>query len=250
MGRSTCCWERSEAVTEDEWFACTAPSQLFAFLDRKGTFRWPLPEEVSRRLRLFACACLYPIRVHGHAIFKTAIETAERFADGMASSEELKAARRAAAFLADPEGEQTYADRPWMQPDVVSEVLASVAGLDMQHTVITLVKHGVKLLSVDWEREGIDAAAFPRFLCQLFRCIFGNPFHPAAADPSWFRWNDGAIPKVAQAIYDARHFEDVPILADALEEAGCTSAHLLSHLREPGPHARGCWALDLVLANR
>jgi hypothetical protein len=52
---------------------------------------------------------------------------------------------------------------------------------------------------------------------------------------------------LAQAIYDEHRFQDLPILADALDEAGCTNADLLSHLRGPGPHVRGCWALDLLL---
>src|SRR4051794_26256441 len=115
-------------MTEQEWLACTDPSQLFTFLDREGMFRWPPSKEASRRLRLFACACLYPIRVHGHATLKTAIDTAERFADGMASPEELEVGGQAAASLADPEGQQRYADRAWLQPDAVSAALASIAG--------------------------------------------------------------------------------------------------------------------------
>jgi hypothetical protein len=52
---------------------------------------------------------------------------------------------------------------------------------------------------------------------------------------------------IAQRIYDERAFADLPILADALEEAGCSSTELLAHCRHPGPHARGCWAVDLIL---
>jgi hypothetical protein len=234
-------------MTEQEWLACTDPSQLLAFLDRQGLFGLSASEDALRRLRLFACACLYPIRVHGHGTFKTAIETAERFADGMASPEELKAAEQAAAALADPEGQESYADRAWMQPDAVSSALASIAGSHVQYSVDSIVNYGVALLSIDWEREGIEAAAFPRFLCQLFRCVFRNPFRDAAVDTSWLTWNNHTISKLAQAIYLERCFQDLPILADALEEAGCTSADLLGHLRGPGPHARGCWALDLVL---
>ena len=66
-------------------------------------------------------------------------------------------------------------------------------------------------------------------------------------DPSWLAWNDGAIRKMAQAIYDARAFDRLPLLADALEDAGCTDAAILSHCREPGEHVRGCWVVDLLL---
>jgi hypothetical protein len=79
--------------------------------------------------------------------------------------------------------------------------------------------------------------------------IFGNPFRPlpSAVEPAWLAWNDGTIPRLAQSIYEERRFADMPILADALEEAGCTQADILAHLRGPGPHARGCWCLDLLL---
>jgi hypothetical protein len=81
----------------------------------------------------------------------------------------------------------------------------------------------------------------------LFREIFGNPFRPVSLPPSWLAWNDGTIPKLARALYDERAFDRLPILADALEETGCTDAAILGHCRGPGPHVRGCWALDLLL---
>jgi hypothetical protein len=84
----------------------------------------------------------------------------------------------------------------------------------------------------------------------LVRCVFGNPFRPATADSAWQGWNDGTIRKLAQAIYDERRFGDLPILADALEDAGCTDADILSHCRQPGPHARGCWPVDLILGKK
>jgi hypothetical protein len=55
------------------------------------------------------------------------------------------------------------------------------------------------------------------------------------------------IPKLAEAIYEERAFDRMPILADALEEAGCADADVLRHCRDPGPHVRGCWVLDLIL---
>jgi hypothetical protein len=78
----------------------------------------------------------------------------------------------------------------------------------------------------------------------LFRDIFGNPFRPVAFDPEWQTTTALAL---ARGIYDDRAFDRLPILADALQDAGCDSDDLLNHLRGPGPHVRGCWALDLVL---
>ena len=74
--------------------------------------------------------------------------------------------------------------------------------------------------------------------------VFGNPFRPAGLDAAWRTAN---VVNLAKVIYDERRFDDLPVLADALEEAGCDNTDLLSHLRGPGPHARGCWALDLIL---
>jgi hypothetical protein len=81
----------------------------------------------------------------------------------------------------------------------------------------------------------------------LFEDLFGGPAQPTALDPGWLTWGDGVVRKLALAVYEERAFDRLPILADALEEAGCTDAGLLAHLRRPGVHARGCWALDLVL---
>jgi hypothetical protein len=67
---------------------------------------------------------------------------------------------------------------------------------------------------------------------------------PAAA---WGSFRDGIVPRLARGIHDERAFGRMPILADALEEAGATDAEMLSHLRGPGPHARGCFVLDAVL---
>lgn len=82
---------------------------------------------------------------------------------------------------------------------------------------------------------------------ELLREIIGNPFQPITIDPAMRTWNAGCVERLAHAIYDERAFERLPILADALEEAGCDLAALLDHLRGPGPHFRGCWALDAVL---
>jgi hypothetical protein len=81
----------------------------------------------------------------------------------------------------------------------------------------------------------------------LLRCILGNPFHPIACNPSWLSWHDGMIPKLAQAIYDERAFDRMAILADALEEAGCTDQNILGHCRSAGEHAKGCWVIDVLL---
>ena len=77
-------------------------------------------------------------------------------------------------------------------------------------------------------------------LCEAF----GNPFRPVTFSPEWR--TDTAV-LLARTMYDAREFSAMPILADALQDAGCDSDDILAHCRGPGPHVRGCWVVDLVL---
>jgi hypothetical protein len=86
---------------------------------------------------------------------------------------------------------------------------------------------------------------------EALRDVVGNPFHATpAVQAGWLTWNDGAVQKMAHTIYDDRRFTNLPMLADALEDAGCTDARILAHLRVPGEHVRGCWVLDLLLGKQ
>jgi hypothetical protein len=98
--------------------------------------------------------------------------------------------------------------------------------------------------------QGVEEAG----LVDLGRCILGHPFGSAAVDPARPAWRGGAIPRLAQAVYEERELPSghldaarLAVLADMLEEAGCTEPGLLGHLRGPGPHARGCQAVDAIL---
>ncbi len=90
---------------------------------------------------------------------------------------------------------------------------------------------------------------------QTLYCIFGNPFRRVTINPAWLTWNNATIPKLAHAAYNDRQLPSghldtalLAILADALEEAGCNNTDILDHLRGLGPHVRGCWTVDLILA--
>jgi hypothetical protein len=84
----------------------------------------------------------------------------------------------------------------------------------------------------------------------VLRDLFGNPFRFVSVAPAWLVWEEGAVPKIAQSIYTERAFDRLPILADALEDAGCTDPEILGHCRQRGEHACGCWAVDLILGKR
>jgi len=105
-------------------------------------------------------------------------------------------------------------------------------------------------LTWDWELAIARTA-----LCALLRDLFGPlPFREVRIEPAWRAWNDGAIVRLAEAAYEHREMPSgaldnarLGILADALEESGCSDLELISHLRSPGIHVRGCFAVDAVL---
>ena len=94
------------------------------------------------------------------------------------------------------------------------------------------------------ERFGTLPRDTPAYLASVRRDIFGNPFRPVTFSPSWR--TDTAV-SLARQMYEARDFSAMPILADALQEAGCGNEDILSHCRGPSTHVRGCWVVDLVL---
>ncbi len=102
-----------------------------------------------------------------------------------------------------------------------------------------------------WARDYASAAyngeeGYPSYaeLVPFFRDIFGNPFRPVAFSPLWR--TDTAV-SLASQMYESPEFSAMPILADALQDAGCEHNDILNHCRGPGPHVRGCWVIDLVL---
>ncbi|MCE9568048.1 MAG: hypothetical protein K8U57_39100 [Planctomycetes bacterium] len=78
----------------------------------------------------------------------------------------------------------------------------------------------------------------------MLRDIFGNPFRPVAFEAAW---NTSTVVALAQEMYASRDFSAMPILADALQDAGCDNDDILQHCRGAGPHVRGCWVVDGIL---
>jgi hypothetical protein len=82
----------------------------------------------------------------------------------------------------------------------------------------------------------------------ILRDLLGSlPFRRLGVEAGWLAWNDGTVARLASACHAERAFDRLPVLADALEEAGCGDADVLGHLRGPGPHFFGCFVLDLLL---
>jgi hypothetical protein len=181
-----------------------------------------------RKLRLFACACCRALdALMARPASRRAVETAERFADGRASREKLSAAQKAATIEVDA-ARARHETKPF--------VLASSA---------SACAYASDWSAANWCSLSVrnGGLRYPEQVA-LLRDIFGNPFRPVSFTPPGRRAD--AV-RIARAIYQSRAFQEMPILADALEDAGCDSADMLAHCRGPGPHVRGCWVVDLVL---
>ena len=191
----------------DGWDAATDAKKMIAVAAGRAS---------GRKFRLFLAACARDARP-GTTIraAEQAIALAERFADGLVEARRVTDAydqiRRGWAFT----------DLPYLLwPDLARSADAAVR----------MCGHA-------------DPAGSARRTAVL-REVLGNPFRPVVPDE---RWLTATARGLARAAYDLAAFEKLPVLADALEDAGCDSGELLAHLRADGPHYRGCWAVDLVL---
>jgi hypothetical protein len=90
-----------------------------------------------------------------------------------------------------------------------------------------------------------DRAREGTFQANALRDIFGNPFRPITLNPAWLT---STVLALASGIYNEKAFDRMPILADALQHAGCDNADMLNHCRQPEEHVRGCWVVDLILS--
>ena len=191
----------------------------------------------DRKARLIACACcrrLWHLLVSKQG--RQAVEVAERVADGLAGQDEVSATSAGLVYLDRTTGASA---RHFFAHAAVSYLFAAAEGGAVGYAA-----------AVSSWAAGADHSYAVAHAAQadLLRCIFGSPFRPLPRlNAAWLAWEGGTVPKLAAAIYEERAFDRLPILGDALEEAGCDAAELLAHLRGPGPHARGCWALDTLL---
>jgi hypothetical protein len=207
-------------------------------------------------------------------LYQDAVELAERHADGSplppgalaAAAAEANRQHEASAMMAlyepdsDPARLTAEVDaltvglvgaKPSWDPGLTAEVFAIAFAPGMYSDSPGRVPRKGK---PHFKTREAARTFFLREQAALLHDIFGNPFRPAAVDPAWLAWHGGAIPNLAQTVYEERELPSghldaarLAVLADMLEEAGCADAQLLGHLRGPGPHVRGCFAVDLLL---
>jgi hypothetical protein len=237
-------------VDEQLWLTSTQPQQLLAILHRR-----PRSQERSvrgRKFQFFALACARMVSpVYTRGAFVTALEIAERYLMGWEEAENLNRALQE-AMMARDEAEHEHQTGPQQ---------GGADGFPVLHAAAVAARVAFHAAAHGWHPSLIskvrDALAFAghirgpddlaRYLAELadpLRDIFGNPFRPLTFDAAWLT---STAVSLARGMYESRDFGAMPILADALQDAGCDSEDVLNHCRAPGPHVRGCWVVDLVL---
>lgn len=212
-------------MTEVEWLTCDDPRQMLEFLQGKVS---------DRKLRLFACVCARQVEEITIRESRISVsELVERYADRQAESTEVQAAVDRVEYAAYG---QVYA---------IGDAFGVIQAA-LRHDAVEAATEAATWLNGFYSDDGPDDPG--RLRPSAFsRDIFGNTFRPAAIEQSW---HSETVVALAEGIYQERAFDRMPILADALEDAGCDHADILNHCRQPGEHVRGCWVVDLLTGRK
>jgi hypothetical protein len=206
----------------DDWEATDEPGVLLAL---------GLPAAGPRKRRLLGVA-VYRAVAHlaRNRRSDRAADAAERFADGEITADELRAA-----------GAEAHAAVLGSEPAWPAAHPARCAAY-----CLTLPDDPLPLNLFGNADAAARAAGETPDDAPLIREVFPNPLRPPPK-LAWLARASAAVRGLAETAYAGKRWEVLPILADAMQDAGCTDEAALAHLRSPGPHARGCWALDAVL---
>ena len=203
-------------MTADEWDQCRQFQSMFRAI--RGIKSGLKPRTRVRKYRLFGSACLRSVWDKlPENCFRTAVATAEELADSNCTEREVEWAKSGVANT-----------MHWLESEFADPCLTL---LGKQATRMAW------MFEYSWPFQNFVSVGF-------LRDVFGNPFRKVMFDP---RWRSESAVSLARAAYESRNFTLLPVLADALEEAGCDHPDILTHCRGPGPHVRGCWVVDLVL---
>jgi pSer/pThr/pTyr-binding forkhead associated (FHA) protein len=247
--------EPSYTMTQQDWLTSDEPNCMLLSiaesaerleLIRRGAdptlaLNFPRGPALHRKLRLFVWACARRVwHVLERPVNKAGIEAAERHAEGM---------------VADDEREKAYKQE--MRRRGVGEPYISYYAYrersNVEHHAAREAARAVEAIlgGRHQKRRANERVALASLLQDLFW-----PFREVTVDPAWLAWENGLVGRLARAAYDERCLPEgtlegarLAVLADALEDAGCTNTELFEHLRGPGVHIRGCWAVDLLMEN-
>jgi hypothetical protein len=208
--------------TAEEWDTCGNFSSLFwALKDNRSTRKW----------YCFALACIRLAWGELPEHCRKSIETTELYAEKRVTNRD-----RAQVRTLIPRRRTVAEEASYLATAAPTDIKGCARALPFQVLPLVAPVRGVH--------------AFDQDVLRLLRDVFVNPFRDVQIDPAWLSWSDGAVRGVAETIYDEGEFARVPILADALEEAGCTHEVILGHLRNGRQHVGGCWVVDLVLKKK
>jgi len=221
-------------VTEAEWLTATDTFLMLGFLQEKAS---------DRKVRLFGCECCrrlwHLMPVQG----REAIVLSERFADESKFRDELVRVSQDVGWLSShvPSriGSALRAAREAASPNT----LTSTSAVRVAVYAADVMGEGEEMPGIVHLRHTKAWNGEIEYQSSLLRDIF-NPFRTVTVAPSWLT---STVVALARQIYDSRDFSAMPILADALQDAGCDNEAILDHCRGPGPHVRGCWVVDLLL---
>jgi hypothetical protein len=213
-------------MTEEEWLKCGDPPRMLEFLYRHVS---------DRKMRLFAVACCRRVwELMPNDDCKQGIVAAELAADG-----------RYDMSLLDRLSNSIYSSTGSVDPSAADEFAAIAARCVSSRDDLTMTARATAAaVAVPTSGEGAERKNEERCQGLLLRDIFGNPFRPATVDPAWLT---STVVALAEGIYADRAFDRMPILADALQDAGCDCDDILTHCRDTTlTHVRGCWVIDLL----
>jgi hypothetical protein len=195
-----------------------------------GALAWPS----ERKLRLFACGCCRQWWKELAPVCRRAISAAERYADGHCSVDELETVwrncRRAERLgLPNAPSARTTEYVHRVATAIFSPMDAWAVAADMR----------------PWRGDSLDNNEVDAICERVGADVFGHPDGAVPLPPAWITPN---VWSLARTVYDSRDFGAMPILADALQDAGCDNEHVLSHCRDTtAVHVRGCWVVDQIL---
>jgi hypothetical protein len=253
-------------VTEAEWLTCTDPDVLLTSLREAPAWDWLAGVDLQRparpirrllddrKLRLLAAACCRRVwHLMTDERSRRMVVVFERHTEGRATDEEwarggaaARAAWQEASNRSRPEDEDPAAAAAHAALRATTTAAAQLGPGVLQ----AMPKVWASAVASNVLRETARAVA-PHYTtspergpqCDLIRDIFGNPFRPIAPRPDWLT---PTVKALAEEIYEGQAFDELPVLADALEDAGCDEPAVLEHCRNNLPHVRGCWVIDLL----
>jgi uncharacterized protein (TIGR02996 family) len=226
-----------------DWLTSDDPAAMLAWIRETGgeSSNRPRNPPSDRKQRLFSCACCRQVWVRLDDDGRRSVEVAERYADG----NEVP--------LLDTNDAVSLTDAEWGARLVASGSVKTCEAATRADILRDIFGNPWRPVRLDTTRPACPHCRSTRFIAisvdemACLACFKRFCWSNDWCKCPWLTWSNDLIPTMARHIYDDRAWGELPILADALEEAGCAEEEILRHCRQPGLHARGCWVIDLLL---